>query len=139
MDKRVVAITTSAALTLLYAASGARAQSPATQQPSEQQQQTEQGGPGPSGMMGRGMMGRGMMGRGMMGRGRGMMRRGGGIPLRIIFALMDTDSDGTISLQEWQTAHERIFKAMDANHDGTLTLDEIRAFITGQTETGPRQ
>jgi Ca2+-binding EF-hand superfamily protein len=52
---------------------------------------------------------------------------------------MDTDGDGTISLQEWQAAHERIFKAMDANHDGTLTLDEIRAFMTGQTETAPQQ
>jgi Ca2+-binding EF-hand superfamily protein len=76
-----------------------------------------------------------MMGRGTM--GRGMMRRAG-IPLRIIFALMDTDGDGTISLQEWQAAHERIFKAMDANKDGTLTLDEIRAFMTGQTG-GPQQ
>jgi Ca2+-binding EF-hand superfamily protein len=46
--------------------------------------------------------------------------------MRIIFALMDTDGDGTISLQEWQAAHERIFKAMDANKDGRLTLDEIR-------------
>ncbi len=64
---------------------------------------------------------------------RGMM------PLRIIFALMDTDGDGTVSLQEWQTAHERIFKAMDANKDGRLTLDEIRAFMTGQTETGAQQ
>jgi Ca2+-binding EF-hand superfamily protein len=80
-----------------------------------------------------------MMGRGMMGRSRGKMRRGGGIPLRIIFALMDTDSDGTVSLQEWQTAHERIFKAMNTNHDGRLTLDQIRAFMTGQTETGAQQ
>jgi Ca2+-binding EF-hand superfamily protein len=72
------------------------------------------------------------MGRGMMGQGR-MMR--GMMLLRIIFALMDADGDGTISLQEWQEAHERIFKAMDANHDGRLTLDEIRAVMTGQTGT----
>jgi hypothetical protein len=130
MDKRVVAITTSAALMLLCAATGARAQSPTTQQPAEQQQQTEQGGEMGSGEMGSGGMMR-----------RGMMRRAG-IPLRIIFALMDADGDGTISLQEWQEAHERIFKAMDANHDGRLTLDEIRAFMTGQTGTaqqGPQQ
>jgi hypothetical protein len=121
---------------LLGVATHARAQSPAAQQPSEQQQQqTEQGGPGAGGMMGRGVMGRGMMGRGR----RGMMRGVGGIPLRIIFALMDTDSDGTISLQEWQAAHERIFKAMNANHDGRLTLDQIRAFMTGRTGTGPQQ
>jgi hypothetical protein len=136
MDKRVIAITTSATLMLLGAATDVRAQSPAAQQPSEQQQQqTEQGGPGAGGMMGRGMTGRGM-GQGRMMRG---MRGRGGMPLRIIFALMDTDGDGTISLQEWQAAHERIFKAMDANKDGRLTMDEIRAFMTGQTGTGPQQ
>lgn len=138
MDKRLVAIITSAALMLLCAAPGARAQSPAPQQPSQPKQQTEQGG-SVGGGMGGGMMGRGMMG-GMMGQ-RGMGGRGGmpGPMLRIIFALMDTDGDGTISLQEWQAAHERIFKAMDANKDGSLTLDEIRAFMTGQTETGPQK
>jgi hypothetical protein len=73
------------------------------------------------------MMGHGMMGGGMMGH-QGMM----GFPImRIMFALMDTDSDGTVSLQEFQTAHERIFKAMDANKDGRLTFDEMRAFIQG--------
>jgi Ca2+-binding EF-hand superfamily protein len=30
-----------------------------------------------------------------------------------IFALMDRNSDGTVSLEEFQAAHERIFKAMD--------------------------
>jgi Ca2+-binding EF-hand superfamily protein len=59
--------------------------------------------------------------------------------LRVIFALIDTDNDGTISLQEWQAAHERIFKAMDANKDGTVTLDEMRAFLTGRTGSAPQQ
>src|SRR6266700_7787822 len=80
-----------------------------------QQQRVDQDGPG---MMGEGgMLGCGMMGRGMMGHG-GMM-----VPviMRIIFSLMDSDGDGTISLQEFQAAHERIFKAMDANKDGRLT------------------
>jgi len=44
---------------------------------------------------------------------------------------MDADGDGTISLQEFQAAHERIFKAMDANKDGRLTLEEIQAFMHG--------
>jgi len=46
--------------------------------------------------------------------------------LRIIFALMDSDGDGTISLQEFQAAHERIFKAMDANKDGLLSSRQYR-------------
>jgi Ca2+-binding EF-hand superfamily protein len=59
-----------------------------------------------------------------------------GRPLRvkaepIMFALMDSDSDGTVSLQEFQVAHERIFKAMDSNKDGQLTLEEMQAFMQG--------
>jgi hypothetical protein len=49
----------------------------------------------------------------------------GAFAMRIIFALMDRDGDGTISLEEFQAAHERIFKAMDADKDGTLTLEEM--------------
>ena len=49
----------------------------------------------------------------------------------MMFALMDADGDGTISLQEFQAAHERIFKAMDSNKDGKLTLEEMQAFIHG--------
>jgi hypothetical protein len=75
------------------------------------------------GMPGGGMM-RGMMRGRMMGH-RAMMR----LPFRIIFALMDTDGDGTVSLSEFQAAHEKIFKAMDANKDGVLTLEEMHAFI----------
>ena len=132
MNKRVGAIATSVALMALCTATGANAQSPATPQ------QTEQGGAGmgQGGMMGRGMM-RGMMGPGMMRR-----MRGGGMPgpvMRIIFALIDTDGDGTISLQEWQAAHERIFKAMDAKKDGKVTLDEMQSFMTGRTASAPPQ
>jgi len=86
---------------------------------------------GQGGMMGRGMMGGGMMGGGMM--------MGPPIMMRMIFALMDADGDGTISLQEFQAAHERIFKAMDANKDGRLTLDEIQAFMQGARRSVPRQ
>ena len=77
-------------------------------------------------------MGPGMMGRGIMGRGPesgGMMSP---LSMRMMFALMDADGDGTVSLQEFQTAHERIFKAMDANKDGVLSLEEIQSFMRGR-------
>ena len=74
------------------------------------------------GHMGGGMMCHGMKGHGMM--GNGMFKR-------MIFALMDTDGDGTLSLEEFQAAHAKIFKAMDTNKDGKLTPAEIEAFMTG--------
>jgi Ca2+-binding EF-hand superfamily protein len=39
--------------------------------------------------------------------------------------------NGTILLQEFEEAHERIFKSMDEDKDGTVTLDEMQAFIHG--------
>lgn len=83
------------------------------------------------GMMGhRGMMG-GMMGR-MMGRGRGEEAQHR-VLMRMVFALVDTDSDGTLSLQEFQSAHERLFKAMDSNKDGVLSFEELEGFLHGGT------
>jgi hypothetical protein len=65
-------------------------------------------GGGMMGMMGQGMMGQGMKERGIMGAG----AMGTPVMFRIIFALMDADGDGTISLPEFQAAHERLFKAI---------------------------
>jgi hypothetical protein len=121
------------------------------QTPDQRQQSPDQGSAAasqqgcmmPGGMMGRGMMRGGMMGPGGMMGGRMMGARGmmggpmgpGGMmnpfAMRIMFALMDADGDGTVSLQEFQTAHERIFKAMDANKDGVLSLGEIQSFMRG--------
>ena len=81
-------------------------------------------------------MGCGMMGRGMM-HGGGMMGRG--VAMRFIFALMDSDGDGTVSLQEFQAAQEKIFKAMDVDKDGTLTLEEIQAFMRGTGKSAPKE
>jgi hypothetical protein len=78
---------------------------------------------------------------GMMGRG-GMMGQGGMPPgrmMRMLFAMMDGDGDGTVSLEEFQAAHERIFRAMDANKDGKLTLEEIMAFMQGARAPAQRQ
>lgn len=74
-------------------------------------------GGAPVGMMGH----QGAMGRGMM----------GSVMMRMMFALMDTDGDGKLSLQEFQAAHERIFRAMDANKDGFVTLQEMQTFMRG--------
>ena len=131
MYSRVLGLTTSA-LILTYGAVGAFAQNQMAPQPDQQQMQSR-----PMGQEGAGTMGHGsMMGGGMMGSmmGRGMMGGGGMGPpfmMRMMFALMDADGDGTISLQEFQAAHERIFKAMDSNKDGKLTLEEMQAFIHG--------
>jgi Ca2+-binding EF-hand superfamily protein len=38
--------------------------------------------------------------------------------MRMMLTLMDTDGDGTVSLSEFQAAHERMFKAMDGDKDG---------------------
>ena len=90
------------------------------------------------GMMGQGgMMGCGVMGRGGMMGGGGMM--GQGAAMQFIFALMDSDGDGTVSLQEFQAAHEKIFKAMDTDKDGTLTLEEMQAFMRGMGKSAPKE
>jgi len=143
MYKHVLGLTISA-LALTCGPVGAVAQDRMMHQPDQQQTQshrTGQEGPGTTGqggMMGGGgggMMGRGMMGHGMMGSG----TTGSPVMMRIMFALMDSDSDGTISLAEFQSAHERIFKAMDSNKDGRLTPEEMQAFMQGTRRSVPQQ
>jgi len=147
MKKHALMLTTSAFI-VAWGAMAASAQQnpgvPMTQKPDQTQQQPagqeSHGMSRQRGMMGcgmmepEGMMGR-MMGPGMMGHG-GMM---GPFAMRIIFALMDSDGDGTISLQEFQAGHERIFKAMDANKDGVLTLEEMQVFMRGPSKSAPQQ
>jgi len=90
------------------------------------------------GMVGPGIVRGGMIGRGWHHdgcRGRAMMSP---VMMRIIFSLMDADGDGTVSLQEFQAAHERIFKAMDTDHDGTVSLEEMQAFMHGASKPAAR-
>jgi hypothetical protein len=98
-----------------------------------QEQQTPSGAAMPEqGQMGQGMMGcPGMAGHGM--KHKRMM--GHGVGLRLLFILMDTDGDGAVSLEEFQSAHARIFKQVDANKDGKITLEEIHAFFHGGPST----
>jgi len=105
----------------------------------DQSQSSETVGQAMGGMDERGrMMGR----RGMMSP-EGMMRPAGteqhhAMMMRMIFALMDADGDGAISLQEFQAAHERLFKAMDGNKDGRLSPEEMQNFLQGAPPSGPR-
>ena len=57
--------------------------------------------------------------------------------VRMMMILMDSDGDGSVSLQEFQAGHERMFKAMDVDKDGRLTLEEVQNF--GRTLRGPRR
>lgn len=126
MQKHILLLTTSAFI-LAWGAIGAGAEESPGFHDHEGHAMMGQGG-----MMGCGMMGRG----GMMGGG-SMMGRGAA--MRFIFALMDSDGDGTVSLQEFQAAHEKIFKAMDTDKDGTLTLEEIQAFMRGTGKSSPKE
>jgi hypothetical protein len=145
MTKHVLMLVTSA-FVLTSGAVAATAQQNSNTPMMQQPKQAQEGDPADesgSGMMGHGMMAHegvmrhcmGMMRHGMMGQGAMM----GAFPMRIIFALMDSDGDGTISLEEFQAAHQRIFKAMDTDKDGTLTLEEMRGFMLGTAKSAPQQ
>ena len=62
---------------------------------------------------------------------------GGSGMIRMMMILMDSDGDGSVSLQEFQAGHERMFKAMDVDKDGRLTLEEVQNF--GRALRGPRR
>ncbi|RTM11441.1 MAG: EF-hand domain-containing protein [Bradyrhizobiaceae bacterium] len=113
-------------------AASPQSSSPAS--PSTERQSPTRGGD-MMGMMGRGMMGQGMKGRGAM----GSDAMEPPVVFRIIFALMDADGDGTLSLLEFQAAHERIYKAMDRDKDGKLTFDEMMTFMQRYKSSAPQQ
>jgi hypothetical protein len=151
MRKHVLFVTSAFILASGATATAQQNTGPMMQEPEQQAQSTDEDGCGMighrwmgHGMMGQGMMPQGMMGRGMMGRGmigRGMIGRGmmGQRVMRIIFALMDSDGDGTVSLQEYQAAQEKLFKAMDTDKDGTVSFEEMQNFMQGTRRSVPQQ
>jgi hypothetical protein len=66
-----------------------------------------------------------------MGRGAGGMRSGmmHGARMRMMFAIVDADGDGALSLTEVQDFHGRIFNAVDENGDGAVEMEEIESFF----------
>jgi hypothetical protein len=150
MTKHILVLTT-VTFALIFGAIGARAQEDSDDSAMMKQWKQVQQNPGDeddSGMMGHGtmrhcmrqcmaeegMMGHGSGKHGMMGHG-GMMRP---FAMRMIFALMDRDGDGTISLDEFRAAHESIFKAMDSDKDGTVTQEEMLDFMRGTAKSQPQ-
>ena len=63
---------------------------------------------------------------------RSAMMHGAG--MRMMFAIVDADGDGALSLAEIQDFHGRIFKAVDENGDGKVEMTEIEAFVHGAPE-----
>jgi len=94
---------------------------------------------GPGAMQGGMMQGDGMM------QGKGMMQGTTACPqathphhmsgpmMRMMMAMIDTDANGTLSLEEVLAVHRRLFAYADTDGDGELTPEEIRLFMTGKT------
>ena len=57
-----------------------------------------------------------------------------GAGMRILFAVVDSDGDGALSLAEIQEFHGRIFEAVDGNGDGRVDMEEIGSFFHGAPE-----
>jgi Ca2+-binding EF-hand superfamily protein len=49
-----------------------------------------------------------------------------------VFSGIDTDSDGTIDLNEAKAAASPVFDKLDADHDGTLNRAELRGRVPEQ-------
>ena len=56
-----------------------------------------------------------------------------GARMRIVFAIVDADGDGALSLTEVQDFHGRIFDAIDENGDGGVEMEEIESFFHGSS------
>ena len=50
--------------------------------------------------------------------------------IRSLMALIDTNEDGALSIEEIDAANARLFRAVDADGDGLLSQDEAEAFFS---------
>ena len=127
---QVTALTTLLAAASLSSADAQTSTGPGVT-PDRRVQPDQPGTMGPTMMGGMGGMGRsgmcGMMSHMMDGMPRGMMDDGP--RMRMMFAIADTDGDGSLSFDEVTAIHKRIFDAVDANKDGKVTPDELRKFF----------
>ena len=108
----------------------AQAEEPQTRGPAEEEDQ--EGEPERPGMNAPGMNAPGMMPPGMMAERMRRMMHGGmhrRLMLKIMFAIADTDEDGSVSFEEISAIHKRIFDMIDTNKDGKVTLEEMEAFM----------
>jgi len=71
----------------------------------------------------------GMGGRRGDGRPHGMGGPGKEIGMRILFAVVDAEGDGGLSIEELNGFQERIFTSIDQEKDGRVTMEEIRDFF----------
>ena len=76
---------------------------------------------------GAGMGWRGDGGPGMMWGGR--MRMHSGMMPMMMMAMMDTDENGSISYEEVEAVHRRMFNLVDEDKNGQLSADEIQAVM----------
>ncbi|MER9136993.1 EF-hand domain-containing protein [Mesorhizobium sp. M0047] len=59
-----------------------------------------------------------------------------GAGMRMMFAIIDADGDGSVSQSEMQDFVDRIFNAVDENGDGQVDMEEIQSFFHGPGNWG---
>ncbi|MBZ9775479.1 hypothetical protein [Mesorhizobium sp. CO1-1-8] len=59
-----------------------------------------------------------------------------GTGMRLMFGLLDTNGDGSLSEGEVQGAVGRILSSIDENDDGKIDLDETQSYMHGSSKHG---
>ncbi|UCI18396.1 EF-hand domain-containing protein [Mesorhizobium sp. B2-1-8] len=54
-----------------------------------------------------------------------------GAAVRMMFAIVDANGDGSVSQSEIEDFVDRIFSAIDENGDGRVDMEEIQTFFHG--------